>query len=132
LAARIRLQRAGRKKRPFYRIVVADRAANRDGRFVERLGHYDPVPAELELVLNEERALYWLNMGAEPSDTVRSLMRRTGVWAKYKGVETAPPALSADEPEAAEAVEEAAPTVVADAPDDASDEAEVGDDAAEE
>lgn len=125
MAARIRLQRAGRKKRPFYRIVVADRAANRDGRFVERLGHYDPVPAEFDLVLNEERALYWLNMGAEPSDTVRSLMRRTGVWAKYKGVETAAPELSTDEPEAAE---EAAPTVV----DDASDESDGDNDASEE
>jgi len=125
LAARIRLQRAGRKKRPFYRIVVADRAANRDGRFVERLGHYDPVPAEFELVLNEERALYWLNMGAEPSDTVRSLMRRTDVWAKYKGVETAPPELSTDD---AEVAEEAAPPVV----DDASEETDENDDAAEE
>ncbi|MAF10592.1 30S ribosomal protein S16 [Candidatus Poribacteria bacterium] len=117
MAARIRLQRAGRKKRAFYRIVVADRAANRDGRFVERIGHYDPVPTQFELVLNEERALYWLNMGAEPSDTVRSLMRRTGVWARYKGVEPAPPALSADDSE------EPAPVVV----DDAADESDVSD-----
>jgi small subunit ribosomal protein S16 len=113
LAARIRLQRAGRKKRPFYRIVVADRAANRDGRFVERIGHYDPVPTQFELVVNEDRALYWLTMGAEPSDTVRSLLRRTGVWARYKGVEPAPPALSAED------AEEAAPVVVDDAPEEA-------------
>ncbi len=125
MAARIRLQRAGRKKRPFYRIVVADRAANRDGRFVERLGHYDPVPAEFELVLNEERALYWLNMGAEPSDTVRSLMRRTGVWAKYKGVEAAPPALSTDD---ASDTADVAPAVA----DDASEEPEADDDTADE
>lgn len=108
MAARIRLQRAGRKKRPFYRIVVADRAANRDGRFVERLGHYDPVPDPFELVLNEERALYWLSVGAEPTDTVRSLMRRTDVWARFKGVETTPPALSTDEVAAAPVAEEPA------------------------
>jgi len=109
LAARIRLQRAGRKKRPFYRIVVADRAANRDGRFVERLGHYDPVPNPFELVIDSERALYWLSVGAEPSDTVRSLMRRTDIWARFKGVEVAPPALSTDSAEDAKA--ETAPPV---------------------
>jgi small subunit ribosomal protein S16 len=128
LAARIRLQRAGRKKRPFYRIVVADRAANRDGRFVERLGHYDPVPAEIEFVLNEERALYWLSMGAEPTDTVRSLMRRSGVWAKFKGVETAPPELSTADADPAPVAKEAAPPVV----DDTSDEDDGNDDTAEE
>jgi len=109
LAARIRLQRAGRKKRPFYRIVVADRAANRDGRFVERLGHYDPIPDPFELVINEERALYWLSVGAEPTDTVRSLMRRTDIWKRFKGVETAPPSLSSDD--ADEPAAEAAPAV---------------------
>jgi len=71
------------------------------------------VPTQFELVVNEDRALYWLTMGAEPSDTVRSLLRRTGVWARYKGVEPAPPALSAED------AEEAAPVVVDDAPEEA-------------
>jgi small subunit ribosomal protein S16 len=84
LAVRIRLQRAGRKKRPFYRIVVADARSNRDGRYIERLGHYDPVPAEQELVVDAERALYWLRQGAQPSDSVRSLLRRAGVWAAFR------------------------------------------------
>ncbi|MBM3215746.1 30S ribosomal protein S16 [Candidatus Poribacteria bacterium] len=85
MAAKIRLQRAGRTKRAFYKIVVADTRANRDGKFVEQLGTYNPVPDTFELVIDEERALYWLRQGAQPSDTVRSLLRQQGVWAQYKG-----------------------------------------------
>ena len=107
MAARIRLQRAGRKKRPFYRIVVADRAANRDGRSVERLCHHYPIPDPFEFVINEKRAFHWLRVGAEPTDTVRSLMRRTDIWKRFKGVEAAPPSLSSDD--ADEPAAEAAP-----------------------
>lgn len=84
MPARIRLQRAGRKKRAFFRIVVADSRANRDGRYIERLGHYDPIPDPAELVVNNERALYWLQQGAQPTDTARSLLKQTGAWQLFK------------------------------------------------
>jgi small subunit ribosomal protein S16 len=76
---RIRLRRIGRKKAPVYRIVVADSRSPRDGKFIEIIGQYAPRQAEGGLNVNEERANHWLNVGAQPSDTVRSLLRRAGV-----------------------------------------------------
>jgi small subunit ribosomal protein S16 len=76
---RIRLRRVGRKKTPVYRIVVADVRSPRDGRFIETIGHYNPRQAEGGLEVNTERADYWLDVGAQPSDTVRSLLRKAGV-----------------------------------------------------
>ncbi len=76
---RIRLRRIGRKKAPVYRIVVADSQSPRDGKFIEIIGQYAPRQAEGGLKVDEERANYWLGVGAQPSDTVRSLLRRTGV-----------------------------------------------------
>jgi small subunit ribosomal protein S16 len=79
MAVRIRLRRVGRKKQPHYRIVVAESTSPRDGRFVEIIGHYHPRQTENSLELQTERANYWLDVGALPSDTVRSLLRRAGV-----------------------------------------------------
>ena len=76
---RIRLRRVGRKKAPVYRIVVADSQSPRDGKFIEIIGQYAPRQAQGGLAVNEERANYWLGVGAQPSDTVRSLLRRAGV-----------------------------------------------------
>jgi small subunit ribosomal protein S16 len=77
---RIRLRRIGRKNAPVYRIVVADSQSPRDGRFIEIIGQYSPrQSAEQSLSVNTERANYWLDVGAQPSDTVRSLLRRVGV-----------------------------------------------------
>lgn len=76
---RIRLRRVGRKKQPFYRIVVADARSPRDGRFIEVIGHYRPRQTENALDIQVERAHHWLDVGAQPSDTVRSLLRRAGV-----------------------------------------------------
>ena len=76
---RIRLRRVGRKKAPVYRIVVADSQSPRDGKFIEIIGQYAPRQSQGGLAVNEERANYWLNVGAQPSDTVRSLLRRAGV-----------------------------------------------------
>ena len=73
----IRLTRQGAKKRPFYRIVVAEREAKRDGRFVEIVGHYNPCREPVELKLNQERIDFWIARGAQPSDTVRGLIRRS-------------------------------------------------------
>ncbi len=76
---RIRLRRIGRKRAPVYRIVVADSQSPRDGKFIEIIGQYAPRQAQGGLNVNEERANYWLGVGAQPSDTVRSLLRRSGV-----------------------------------------------------
>ena len=77
---RIRLRRVGRKKAPAYRIVVADSKSPRDGKFIEIIGQYAPRQSdEQKLNLDSARATYWLSVGAQPSDTVRSLLRRAGV-----------------------------------------------------
>ena len=76
---RIRLRRVGRKKTPIYRIVVADSRSPRDGRFIEIIGQYSPRQGENAINLKTERANYWLDSGAQPSDTVRSLLRRAGI-----------------------------------------------------
>ncbi|HUQ46130.1 MAG TPA: 30S ribosomal protein S16 [Gemmatimonadaceae bacterium] len=81
MAVKIRLRRVGRKKSPMYRIVVADSKSPRDGRFIEIIGQYAPRQADkaLALVVKTERANHWLDVGAQPTDTVRSLLRRAGV-----------------------------------------------------
>ena len=76
---RIRLRRVGRKKQPIYRIVIADSQAPRDGRFIEIIGNYSPRQGDTAIDLKTERANYWLDNGAQPSDTVRSLLRRAGI-----------------------------------------------------
>jgi len=83
----------GRKKRPFYRIVAADSRAPRDGRFIETLGTYNPLTKPHTVEFDEERVLYWLKNGAQPSQTVRSLFKQKGLWLKWdlmkKGAEEA-------------------------------------------
>ena len=76
---RIRLRRMGRKKAPYFRIVVADSQSPRDGRFIEIIGQYQPRQGNNAVNLDADRANYWLDNGAQPSDTVRSLLRRAGV-----------------------------------------------------
>ena len=78
----IRLRRAGTTKKPHYRVVVADSRAWRDGRFVEVLGHYDPRKEPVVVKIDEERAQYWIGKGAQPSDTVRSLLKKQSEAAK--------------------------------------------------
>jgi small subunit ribosomal protein S16 len=80
---KIRLRRMGAKKAPFYRIVVADARSPRDGRFIEQLGYYDPTKDPAVVHVDQERALYWMDHGAQPTDTVRSLLRRTGVLREF-------------------------------------------------
>ena len=79
MATRIRLQRHGRKSYAFYQIVVADSRAPRDGKFIERIGSYNPNTNPATISLNFERALYWVNVGAQPTDTVRRLLSQEGV-----------------------------------------------------
>jgi small subunit ribosomal protein S16 len=82
MAVRIRLQRRGRKKRPFYHIVVADERAPRDGRFIEKLGTYNPMTKPATIDLDRDRAFDWLMKGAQPSDTARAILRFKGVLYK--------------------------------------------------
>lgn len=79
MATKIRLQRHGRKNYAFYPIVIADSRAPRDGKFIERIGSYNPNTNPATITLNFERALYWVNCGAEPTDTVRNILSREGV-----------------------------------------------------
>jgi small subunit ribosomal protein S16 len=79
MAVRIRLRRTGRKNSPQYRIVVADSRAPREGRFIEIIGQYAPKQGDKAVTLKADRANYWLDNGAQPSDTVRSLLRKAGV-----------------------------------------------------
>lgn len=81
MAVKIRLARHGAKKRPFYRIVAADSESPRDGRFLERLGTYNPLQDPAAVVLNTDRIKYWIGQGATPSDTVKSILKREGVFA---------------------------------------------------
>lgn len=81
---KIRLSRGGAKKRPSYRVVVADSRAPRDGDFIETLGYYSPLTNPATVVIDEEKALEWLRRGAQPSDTVARLLGRLGVMERFK------------------------------------------------
>ena len=83
MAVKLRLKRMGAKKRPFYRIVAADSRAPRDGRFIEILGFYNPRTNPAEVIIDEEKVLKWLNNGAQPSDTVRSILSKEGIMKKF-------------------------------------------------
>jgi small subunit ribosomal protein S16 len=89
---RIRLHRTGKRKQPSYRVVVADQRSPRDGRFVEIIGHYNPLTNPSQIALDEERALHWLAKGAQPSESATALLKRTGIWQKAKEQKPAKPA----------------------------------------
>ena len=78
---KIRLKRMGMKKKPFYRVVVADERASRDGRFVDEIGYYNPVSNPVELKIDVEKAKTWMQNGAQPTDTVRALLKKSGAIA---------------------------------------------------
>ena len=82
MAKKIRLRRIVAKKAPFYRVVVADSRSPRDGRFIEEIGYYNPISEPAEIKIDEEKVLKWLKTGAEPSETVKQLLKTTGIWAK--------------------------------------------------
>ena len=83
MSVKIRLKRMGRKKSPFYRLVAIDSKRRRDGLEIERLGWYNPVTKEFSYKMDEKRILYWLSEGAQPSDTVSGLFRRSGLSYKW-------------------------------------------------
>ena len=99
MSVRIRLRRTGKKKQPQYRVVVADTRRARDGSFIEIVGRYNPRAAQPEVEINEERALHWLKIGALPTETVKSLLVKKGIWERFTG-QAAPAAEPANAPEA--------------------------------
>ncbi len=91
---RIRLRREGKRKQPFYRVVIADARSPRDGRFIEIIGQYDPMRNPSAITLDNDKALTWLRKGAQPSEQVKALLKRTGVWSEFvkdKGPALRPP-----------------------------------------
>ena len=119
---KIRLRRVGAKKQPSYRVVVTDSRAPRDGRFIERIGFYNPRTDPETVTIKEDRALYWLNVGAQPTDAVARLLKNQGTLARLERLKQGEPleALVAEAEEALAAQKEAAqaeleqPTVEAD------------------
>ena len=79
---KIRLKRMGMRKNPFYRVVVADERAPRDGRFIDEIGYYDPMKKPSLIKIDKEKALDWMQKGAQPTDSARSLLKRAGVLEK--------------------------------------------------
>ena len=88
MAVKLRLKRMGAKQKPFYRIVAADSRSPRDGRFIETVGTYNPIKNPEEITVKEERVMYWLSMGAEPTETVRSLFKKMGITKKFADSKT--------------------------------------------
>ncbi len=97
---KIRLMRVGKRKQPSYRVVVADSRSPRDGRIIEAIGHYQPRQDPSVVSIDEDRALYWLQRGAQPSDQVRQLLRITGAWSTFTGEPPLPGAAPAEAPTA--------------------------------
>ena len=114
---RIRLKRVGAKKHPFYRIVVVDQRAARDGAFIEQIGTYDPFPDPPEIKIDEEKVAKWMKNGAQPSDSVVSLFQTQGILPKVPTVAAAPEAAPKAAPKAA-----ATATAVADPPEEVAEE----------
>lgn len=79
MAVKIRLKRMGAHKKPFYRVVVADARSSRDGRFIEELGYYNPLTEPVDVKIDAEKAKKWISNGAQPTETVRSLLKKTGI-----------------------------------------------------
>ena len=100
MTTRIRLRRMGSNKRPFFRVVVADQRSPRDGRFIENIGKYHPLDDPSVIEIDQDRALHWLRVGAQPSDQVRNLMRKIGIWDEFvKERPSAAPAASKERPD---------------------------------
>ena len=79
MAVKIRLRRMGAKKAPFYRVIVADSRSPRDGRFIEEIGYYNPISEPVEVKINAEAAQKWIKNGAQPTDTVKALLKKNGI-----------------------------------------------------
>ena len=118
MSVRIRLRRMGARKQPFYRVVVADSRSPRDGRFLDTIGTYNPRTEPVEIRIDREKALAWLESGAEPTDTARSLLSQVGIWQRFRTGEW-PAGVSQPPSEAPPVVTEAGPSEIGDSLEDA-------------
>jgi len=84
MAVKIRLKRMGVKKKPFYRIVVADSRSPRDGKFIDEIGFYNPISEPKEIRIDDEKAIKWISTGAKPTDTVNDLFKKNGIYEKIE------------------------------------------------
>ena len=100
MAVKIRLKRFGKKRAPFYRVVVMDSHTKRDGRAIEEIGKYHPTEEPSVIVIDSERALYWLRVGAQPTEQVVALLKLTGDWQTFKGLPGSEGTLRVAEPKA--------------------------------
>ncbi len=105
MAVKIRLYRMGAKKRPMYRVVVADSRSPRNGKFIEIIGHYNPISEPSQLSIDEEKALTWLKRGAQPTDTVKKLLERAGIIGKSAERDETDAVVAEEEQEVSEAQE---------------------------
>ena len=100
MAVKIRLKRMGKIRAPYYRIVVADSRTKRDGRVIEEIGKYHPTEHPSVIVVDSERAQYWLSVGAQPTEQVAALLKLTGDWGRFKGDANAVSTVKIKEPKA--------------------------------
>ncbi|AEG81962.1 30S ribosomal protein S16 [Corynebacterium ulcerans] len=98
MAVKIKLQRMGKIRTPHYRVVIADARTRRDGKVIENIGTYEPKQNPSVIKIDSERAQYWLGVGAQPTEPVLALLKVTGDWQKYKGIEGAEGTLQVAEP----------------------------------
>ncbi|ALC06240.1 30S ribosomal protein S16 [Corynebacterium deserti GIMN1.010] len=98
MAVKIKLQRLGKIRTPHYRVVIADARTKRDGKVIENIGIYEPKAEPSVIKINSERAQHWLSVGAQPTDAVAALLKVTGDWQKFKGIEGAEGTLKVAEP----------------------------------
>ena len=91
MSTKIRMMRMGAMKRPFYRLVVVDSRNRRDGRYIENVGTYNPIPKETQVTLKDERILHWLGKGVELSNTVENLLRKAGIMERYQLIKSGTP-----------------------------------------
>ncbi|MDX6347006.1 MAG: small subunit ribosomal protein [Streptomyces sp.] len=116
MAVKIKLKRLGKIRSPHYRIVVADSRTRRDGRAIEEIGLYHPVQNPSRIEVDSERAQYWLGVGAQPTEPVLAILKLTGDWQKYKGLEAPAPLLVAEPKADHRALFEAATSAAGDGP----------------
>ncbi|HCO02888.1 MAG TPA: 30S ribosomal protein S16 [Actinobacteria bacterium] len=109
---KIRLMRMGATKRPFYRVVVADSRSPRDGRFIENIGKYHPLEDPSLIEIDDERALYWLGQGAQPTSQVQNLLKIQGTWERFESSKPAKPEKAAKPAAAKSAGAKKAPAAV--------------------
>ena len=112
MAVKIRLKRLGKIRAPYYRVVVADSRTKRDGRVIEEIGQYHPTEHPSVIKIDSDRALYWLGVGAQPTEQVAALLKLTGDWGRFKGDKNAKSTVQVKDEKVAFTIEKKKPVVI--------------------